>query len=55
MKRKTIAKHIVKEILDEGLASSTFREHHPKAYDDLFHYRKDLELSVLKKLPKSIL
>ena len=53
MKRETIARRIVSEILDKGLAKSTFNDEYPKAYLELLEYREDLELSVLRKLPVS--
>ncbi len=52
MKRKTIEQKIISEILDKGLAESTFRENYPKAYDELLCYRVDLELSVHRILKK---
>lgn len=52
MKRKTIEQKIISDILDKGLAESTFRELHPEAYDELLCYRTDLELSVYKTLKK---
>ena len=50
MNKYTIAEEVVKEILDEGLADSTFRECHPEAYKDLLEYRADLEGSVVAVL-----
>ena len=44
---KTVAKKIVKRILDEGLANSTFRDKHPDAYLELIEYRVDLEADVV--------
>ena len=52
MKRKTIEQKIISEILDKGLADSTFRDNFPKAYDELLRYRVDLELSVSKTVKK---
>ncbi len=52
MKKKTIEQKIVSEILDKGLAKSTFRDNYPKAYDELLCYRVDLELSVCRILKK---
>lgn len=52
MKRKTIEQKVISEILDKGLADSTFRDLYPKAYDELLHYRADLEADVLLILKK---
>ena len=52
MKRKTVEQKIITEILDKGLADSTFREFYPKAYDELLCYRADLETSVTRILKK---
>jgi len=35
-------KQIVSEILDKGLADSTWREQYPQAYENLLTYREDL-------------
>lgn len=44
---KKVAEKIVEEILDEGLADSTWRDMFPEAYVDLRDsYREDLEGSV---------
>jgi len=53
MKQETIARRIVSDILDKGLAHSTFRDKYPQAYLELLDYREDLEFAVLEKLPKS--
>lgn len=47
------AKKIIDEVLDKGLAESTWRECYPDAYRDLLMYREDLELSAKKVLVKS--
>jgi len=52
MKRKTIEQKVISEILDKGLADSTFRDNYPEAYDELLHYREDLEASVFRILKK---
>jgi hypothetical protein len=44
------AKAIAKEILDKGLADSTFREQFPDAYKELLTYREDIEGSIEKKI-----
>ena len=41
-------KEIISEILDKGLADSTFREKFPKAYDELLNYRRDMEEDVCR-------
>jgi len=43
---KTLEQKVVSEILDKGLADSTWREQYPAAYIDLLTYREDLEASV---------
>lgn len=52
MKRKTVEQKIITEILDKGLADSTFREKFPEAYEELLFYREDLEASVTRILKK---
>lgn len=47
-----LAHRIVKEILDKGLAESTWRDNFPEAYDALVHYRLDLEGSCRQVLRK---
>ena len=47
---ETVAKKIVKEILDKGFAVSTFRDNYPEAYDELTHYRADMEADVVRVL-----
>lgn len=41
------------EILDKGLADSTFREKFPKAYDELLHVRSDIAASITTVLNRS--
>ena len=41
------------EILDKGLADSTFRDEHPKAYDELLCVRNDIALSITAVLNRS--
>ena len=53
IKPETVAKNIVTEILDRGLADSTFRDKHPDAYDELLEYRADLEASAIKILKRN--
>lgn len=48
MDHAKVAKKAVERILDTGLAESTFREKHPKAYKELLHYRADLEADIVK-------
>ncbi len=51
MKPETVAKKIVAEILDKGLAVSTFRDNYPDAYENLRQwYRADLEADVVRIL-----
>ena len=45
---KTIEKAIIKEILDVGLAGSSWREDYFEAYEELLTYRRDMELSITK-------
>ena len=40
----------VREILDEGLHSSTFKTDYPEAYSDLLDYREDIARSIDKIL-----
>ena len=44
--KKTLEQRVISEILDKGLAESTWREQYPEAYTDLLTYREDLEESV---------
>jgi hypothetical protein len=54
MNKPKVAIRVIKEILDAGLAESTWRDDHPKAYDDLVkYYRPDLEGSVEKVLNRA--
>jgi len=46
-----LPRQIVNEILDKGLAESTWRETHPLAYLDLLTYREDIVLSFEKVGP----
>ncbi len=41
------------EIIDKGLADSTFRDKFPKAYDELLYVREDIALSITKVLNRS--
>ncbi len=45
-----LAVAIMKEILDKGLAKSTWKDKYDVAYADLLKLRRDMELSVLKVL-----
>lgn len=47
----SIAKKVVNEILDHGLADCTWREKFPEAYKSLLEYREDLEASVEMFIP----
>jgi len=51
---EALSKRAVGEILDKGLADSTFRELFPQAYDDLLKHRKDLEESVRKVFVRGV-
>ena len=53
IKTERIAKRVVAEILDLGLAASTWRENNPKAYDDLLTCRLDIERSVQRIIGRS--
>lgn len=50
VERHAIAMRVVVEILDKGLADSTWREQFPDAYKELLEYRQDLEGSVVEIL-----
>lgn len=50
---ESIAKEIVKELLDIGLYNSDWREAYPVAYGDLLDYREDIEASVVKVLNRN--
>lgn len=56
--RNKVAERVITEILDKGLADSTWRTEHPEAYDNLVkYYRPDLEGSVervLKRTPVTL-
>ncbi len=41
------------EILDKGLADSTFRDEFPKAYDELLQVREDIAISITAVLNRS--
>ncbi len=43
---QTLPEKVVGEILDKGLADSTWQEEYPAAYTELLTYRKDFEESV---------
>ncbi len=45
---KSLPELVVDEILDNGLADSTWRDEYPAAYTELLRYRKDIEASVRK-------
>lgn len=47
-----LAKIIVSDILDKGLADSTWRDNNPSAYAELLEYRADMVESVRKSLVK---
>lgn len=50
---ETVAKKIVAEILDKGLAVSTWRDSYPDAYHNLREwYRADLEADVVRILKR---
>lgn len=49
-KPKTPAEKIVASILDQGLATSTWRDNNPAAYEELLKYRADLVADVDKVL-----
>jgi hypothetical protein len=49
----SLAKKIVQEILDKGLAVSTWRDVYPDAYENLLEYRADLEESAVKILRRA--
>lgn len=53
MNKYMIAQAVIDEILDEGLADSTWREQFPEAYKDLLDYRADLEGSVVEVLDRN--
>jgi hypothetical protein len=44
----SLASNIVSEILDKGLAESTFKDNHPEAYEELLRYRPEMIASVEK-------
>ncbi len=50
LERRAIAMRVIVEILDRGLADSTWRNEFPKAYRELLEYRLDLEGSVIEVL-----
>lgn len=49
-----LARNIVKEILDHGLADSTWRDKFPEAYEELVRFRKDMERSVSNKIKEAL-
>lgn len=52
---RLLAEEILKSILDEGLAASTWRDNNELAYGELLKYREDMIVSaetVLKKKEK---
>ncbi len=54
-KRTSTSVLITNEILDKGLAASTWREKYPDAYSDLVeHYREDIERGVNDVLLKQL-
>lgn len=46
----SLSEKVVNEILDKGLAKSTWHDLFPRAYKDLLSYREDLQGSVEKGL-----
>ena len=51
---QTVAKKIVAEILDRGLAVSNWRDSYPDAYHNLREwYRADLEADVVRILKRN--
>jgi hypothetical protein len=52
---RSVSKKIADDILDGGLATSTFRDNYPQAYVYLLKFRKDLALSAERILLKSSL
>ncbi len=52
-KNEILGRRAADEILDKGLADSTFRELHPTAYEELLLARKDIALSITKVLKRS--
>lgn len=52
-KNEILGRRAADEILDKGLADSTFREKFPKAYDELQHVRNDIAASITVILNRS--
>jgi len=47
-----LAQKIIDDILDKGLADSTFRDKYPEAYEELLFYRVDMVTKVTKIITK---
>ena len=55
MTNSMLAVAIIREILDKGLAKSTWRDSHSRAYQELLSFRRDMEKSALKILDKELI
>ena len=52
-KNEILGRRAADEILDKGLADSSFRDKFPEAYDELQYVRKDIAGSIAKILRRS--